>query len=126
MSPPTPLRHPRPADTNYPPSIALGPQRSWFINRRSCLVNGESRTLPLRFTIHAPRFTNRLPAGSATGQGEPMSIDPRRPADSLKGHALRNAHLREHALRRAETAPPLARILVTIRARILGLTRLEL
>ncbi|HTU20175.1 MAG TPA: helix-turn-helix transcriptional regulator [Gemmataceae bacterium] len=45
---------------------------------------------------------------------------------SLKGHALRNAHLRERALRRAETAPPLARLLVTIRAQILGLTRLEL
>jgi transcriptional regulator with XRE-family HTH domain len=47
-------------------------------------------------------------------------------ADPLKGHALRNAHLRERALRRAETAPPLARLLVTIRAQFLGLTRLEL
>ncbi|HTU92252.1 MAG TPA: helix-turn-helix transcriptional regulator [Gemmataceae bacterium] len=44
----------------------------------------------------------------------------------LTGHALRNAHLRERALRRAETAPPLARILVTLRAQLLGLTRLEL
>ena len=55
-----------------------------------------------------------------------MPFDSRQPVDSLKGHALRNAHLREHALRRAESAPPLARILVTIRAQILGLTRLEL
>lgn len=55
-----------------------------------------------------------------------MVSDPHHPAESLKGHALRNAHLRERALRRAETAPPLARILVTIRAQILGLTRLEL
>ncbi len=54
-----------------------------------------------------------------------MSVDTRHPA-ALKGHALRNAHLRERALRRAETAPPLARILVTIRAQVLGLTRLEL
>lgn len=55
-----------------------------------------------------------------------MPLDPHPAADSLTGHALRNAHLRERALRRAETAPPLARRLVTIRAQILGLTRLEL
>src|SRR5215472_6289672 len=55
-----------------------------------------------------------------------MPFDSYHPADPLKGHALRNAHLREHALRRAESAPPLARILVTIRAKVLGLTRLEL
>lgn len=53
----------------------------------------------------------------------PHSHDPDKP---LTGHALRNAHLREGALRRAETAPSLARLLVTIRAQILGLTRLEL
>jgi transcriptional regulator with XRE-family HTH domain len=55
-----------------------------------------------------------------------MPLDPRQPGDPLKGHALRNAHLRERSLRRAETAPPLARALVTIRAQLLGLTRLEL
>src|SRR5215467_16376676 len=55
-----------------------------------------------------------------------MPFDSYHPADPLKGHALRNAHLRQRALRRAETAPPLARILVTIRAQVLGLTRLEL
>jgi transcriptional regulator with XRE-family HTH domain len=55
-----------------------------------------------------------------------MPFDSHYPADPLRGHALRNAHLRERALRRAETAPPLARILVTIRAQVLGLTRLEL
>jgi transcriptional regulator with XRE-family HTH domain len=44
----------------------------------------------------------------------------------LTGHALRNAHLREQALVRAETAPPLARAIITIRAGTLGLTRLEL
>jgi transcriptional regulator with XRE-family HTH domain len=55
-----------------------------------------------------------------------MPLDAHPPADSLTGHALRNAHLRDRALRRAETAPPLARRLVTIRAQILSLTRLEL
>ncbi|HWG46989.1 MAG TPA: helix-turn-helix transcriptional regulator [Gemmataceae bacterium] len=55
-----------------------------------------------------------------------MPVPNRHPGDPLKGHALRNAHLRERALRRAETAPPLARILVTIRAQVLSLTRLEL
>ncbi|HEY7424797.1 MAG TPA: helix-turn-helix transcriptional regulator [Gemmataceae bacterium] len=55
-----------------------------------------------------------------------MPFDSYHPADPLKGHALRNAHLRQHALRRAESAPPLARLLVTIRAQVLGLTRLEL
>ena len=55
-----------------------------------------------------------------------MPLNPHDPANSLKGHALRNAHLRERALRRAETAPPLARLLVTLRTQILGLTRLEL
>ncbi len=44
----------------------------------------------------------------------------------LTGHALRNAHLRQRSLRRAETAAPLARLLVTLRAQHLGLTRLEL
>jgi transcriptional regulator with XRE-family HTH domain len=44
----------------------------------------------------------------------------------LTGHALRNAHLRERALARAESAPPLARTIVRIRAETLGMTRLEL
>ncbi len=43
----------------------------------------------------------------------------------LRGHALRNEHLRQRALERAATAPPLARLLVGIRAEVLGLTRLE-
>jgi transcriptional regulator with XRE-family HTH domain len=43
----------------------------------------------------------------------------------LSGHALRNAHLREHSLARAATAPPLARAMVRIRAETLGMTRLE-
>jgi transcriptional regulator with XRE-family HTH domain len=43
----------------------------------------------------------------------------------LTGHALRNAHLRERALNRALTAPALARAVVAIRARTLGMTRLE-
>jgi transcriptional regulator with XRE-family HTH domain len=55
-----------------------------------------------------------------------MPLLPHQPEQPLTGHALRNAHLRERALRRAETAPPLARILVTLRAQLLGLTRLEL
>jgi transcriptional regulator with XRE-family HTH domain len=48
--------------------------------------------------------------------------DPRGP---LRGHALRNEHLRLRAIERAAEAPPLARLLVTIRAEVLGLTRLE-
>ncbi len=55
-----------------------------------------------------------------------MPLDPHHPEQFLTGHALRNAHLRQRALRRAETAPPLARLLVTLRAQHLGLTRLEL
>ncbi len=55
-----------------------------------------------------------------------MPLDPHPPEQLLTGHALRNAHLRQRALRRAETAPPLARLLVTLRAQHLGLTRLEL
>src|SRR6516164_8823818 len=43
----------------------------------------------------------------------------------LTGHALRNANLRERSLVRAREAPPLARALVTLRARCLGMTRLE-
>jgi transcriptional regulator with XRE-family HTH domain len=46
-------------------------------------------------------------------------------ADRLTGHQLRNAHLRQHSLARAQTAPPLARTIVTIRAETLGMTRLE-
>lgn len=55
-----------------------------------------------------------------------MPLLPLQPEQPLTGHALRNAHLRERSLRRAETAPPLARILVTLRAHLLSLTRLEL
>ena len=43
----------------------------------------------------------------------------------LTGHALRNLHLRERSLKRSQSAPPLARALVRIRADILGMTRLE-
>ncbi len=48
------------------------------------------------------------------------------PSPGLTGHALRNAHLRQRALDRARTAPPLARAVVQLRAEALGLTRLEL
>lgn len=50
---------------------------------------------------------------------------PGRAPPVLRGHALRNAHLRERALARAQTAPPLARAVVKIRAEVLQLTRLE-
>jgi transcriptional regulator with XRE-family HTH domain len=46
-------------------------------------------------------------------------------AERLRGHALRNAHLRERSLERAALAPPLARALVMVRAGTLGMTRLE-
>ncbi len=55
-----------------------------------------------------------------------MPLQPHDPALPLKGHALRNEHLRQRAVQRAESAPPLARLLVAIRAQLLGLTRLEL
>lgn len=44
----------------------------------------------------------------------------------LTGHALRNENLRRRSLARSATAPPLARAVVEIRARSLGMTRLEL
>jgi transcriptional regulator with XRE-family HTH domain len=53
-----------------------------------------------------------------------MSRDPGG-APRLAGHALRNANLRARSLARARQAPPLARALVTLRARRLGMTRLE-
>src|SRR5271165_1034120 len=52
--------------------------------------------------------------------GNPSSSNGR-----LVGHALRNANLRERSLVRAQQASPLARALVTLRARVLGMTRLE-
>src|SRR5262245_53273148 len=55
-----------------------------------------------------------------------MASDANGQAQRLTGHALRNAHLRQRALARARSAPPLARTLVRIRADTLGLTRLEL
>ena len=45
--------------------------------------------------------------------------------NGLHGHALRNAHLCEHSLSRAEGAPPLARAVVRLRAGTLRITRLE-
>lgn len=44
----------------------------------------------------------------------------------LTGHALRNENLRRRSLARSATAPPLARVVVEIRAHALGMTRLEL
>jgi transcriptional regulator with XRE-family HTH domain len=54
-----------------------------------------------------------------------MGIDPRAAVERLTGHALRNAHLRQRALERAQSAPPLAGTIVKIRAEVLGMTRLE-
>lgn len=55
-----------------------------------------------------------------------MPRDARNHHAPLTGHALRNAHLCQRALDRAQSAPPLAQHIVHIRASILGLTRLEL
>jgi transcriptional regulator with XRE-family HTH domain len=54
-----------------------------------------------------------------------MLPDPSHLADRLTGHALRNARLRQRSLARAEEAPPLSRLVVRLRAEVLGLTRLE-
>src|SRR5579883_635545 len=54
-----------------------------------------------------------------------MPDDAKQSLNGLTGHALRNAHLRAHSLARAEAAPPLARLIVQIRAGTLGMTRLE-
>jgi transcriptional regulator with XRE-family HTH domain len=49
----------------------------------------------------------------------------RKGSKGLTGHALRNANLRLRSLARSKTAPPLARAAVKIRAKTLGITRLE-
>jgi transcriptional regulator with XRE-family HTH domain len=54
-----------------------------------------------------------------------MSRNPRTVLNRLSGHALRNANLRERSIVRAQEASPLARALVILRARVLGMTRLE-
>jgi transcriptional regulator with XRE-family HTH domain len=54
-----------------------------------------------------------------------MPQEANRNGTHLTGHALRNAHLRERSLLRAQSAPPLARAIVTLRAQTLGMTRLE-
>src|SRR5271166_4400860 len=54
-----------------------------------------------------------------------MSHNPNTIPNRLAGHALRNANLRKRSLARAQEASPLARTLVILRARVLGLTRLE-
>jgi transcriptional regulator with XRE-family HTH domain len=54
-----------------------------------------------------------------------MSRNPSTVRARLTGHALRNANLRERSLLRAQKASPLARALVILRARALGMTRLE-
>ena len=45
--------------------------------------------------------------------------------NGLTGHALRNANLRLRSLVRSQAAPPLAKAAVKIRAKTLGMTRLE-
>lgn len=52
-------------------------------------------------------------------------LDSKKNSNGLKGHALRNAHLRQRSLARAQSAPPLASKIVQIRAETLGMTRLE-
>jgi transcriptional regulator with XRE-family HTH domain len=54
-----------------------------------------------------------------------MVHESRNSSPQLTGHALRNAHLRQHSLARARNAPPLAHLVVQIRADTLGMTRLE-
>jgi transcriptional regulator with XRE-family HTH domain len=54
-----------------------------------------------------------------------MPRDPDNRSAVLTGHALRNANLRMRSLSRAVEAPPLARALVTFRAGVLGMTRIE-
>jgi transcriptional regulator with XRE-family HTH domain len=59
------------------------------------------------------------------GRAGPARSAARTDPPPLRGHALRNANLCRRSLARAETAPPLARTLVRIRAETLGMTRLE-
>ena len=54
-----------------------------------------------------------------------MPLDVTKNSDGLKGHALRNANLRKRSLARADSAPPLARAAVRIRAETLEMTRVE-
>src|SRR6266446_7437220 len=54
-----------------------------------------------------------------------MPLNGKNQNGQLSGHALRNAHLRQRALERARSAPPLAGAIVKIRAELLGMTRLE-
>jgi transcriptional regulator with XRE-family HTH domain len=61
---------------------------------------------------------SKLSTGTQVGQGNGNGA-------ALTGHALRNAHLRARSLARAQTAPPLARAVVRIRAGTLAMTRLE-
>lgn len=55
---------------------------------------------------------------NSTGPAEPR-------VNGLHGHALRNAHLCERSLARAQGAPPLAQAVVRLRAGTLKITRLE-
>src|SRR5262249_47622414 len=68
----------------------------------------------------------RPPPPASPPRSLPMPPDARKNGCPLTGHALRNAHLCERALARAEGAPPLSRLVVRIRAGVLGVTRLEL
>src|SRR5262249_36561897 len=54
-----------------------------------------------------------------------MQHDFSKNGNGLTGHPLRNFHRRERALKRAQGAPPLASIIVRIRAGTLKMTRLE-
>src|SRR5207302_8455486 len=67
----------------------------------------------------------RAVPGSGTCREGPMPFVSSNNTAALTGHALRNAHLRERSLARAQGAPPLARRIVYIRAKLLGMTRLE-
>src|SRR5438477_2811368 len=82
------------------------------------------RLPPPGAALPAARAASRPPLPRVVLQGQAMRVTNHQAAP-LTGHALRNAHLRERSLARAQTAPPLARTLVEIRAQTLGMTRLE-
>src|SRR5262245_57962163 len=48
-------------------------------------------------------------------ESDNMPLDTRNSQNGLTGHALRNAHLRQRSVARAQTAPPLARLVVELR-----------
>jgi transcriptional regulator with XRE-family HTH domain len=107
-------------------AVAHLPPSASPVSTRTCLPETQPPRTDRTRGLPLPPASAAAPStGSRFDWEGTMSRELNHVNGRLTGHALRNANLRTHSLTRAQAAPPLARAIVTLRAKVLGLTRLE-